>query len=138
MGRRMSAKRYFLVVWLAFAAPWIAGTGLGVYAESQIPANDGPAALAGPCSAGASASVSMACPERTVASLAGHSIASAGRIVQMDSSRSPDTAAPVRRPDLMDVIFVLGPPLLLLIAYCALLAARLTHDIRSPRLGDAE
>lgn len=133
----MSAKRYFLVVWLAFSAPWIAGTGFGVYAESQIPANDGPAALAGACG-GASASGSAACPERTVASLADRSIASAGQIVQVDSSGSPDTVAPVRHLNLMDALFVLGPPLLLLIAYCALLAARLTHDIRPPRLGDAE
>lgn len=134
----MSAKRYFLVVWLAFSAPWIAGTGFGVYAESQIPANDGPAALAGPCGGGASASGSTACPERTVASLADRSIASAGQIVQKDSSRSPDTVVPVRHLNLMDALFVLGPPLLLLIAYCALLAAHLTHDISPPRLGDAE
>lgn len=134
----MSAKRYFLVVWLAFSVPWIAGTGFGVYAESPIPANDGSAALAGPCGGGASASVAITCPERTVASLADHAIASAGQIVQMDSSRSPDTVVPMRHLNLMDALFVLGPPLLLLIAYCALLAAHLSHDIRLPRLGDAE
>lgn len=116
----MSAKRYFLIVWLAFSAPWIAGTGIGVYAESQVSASDGPAVA-------------------TVASLADHVIASAGQIVQMDSSRSADTVAPVHDLNVMDAIFVLGPPLLLLIAYgVALLTTRLAHCIRPSRLGDAE
>lgn len=118
----MSAKRYFLIVWLAFSAPWIAGTGLGVYAESQTSASGGPAVA-------------------TVASLADHFIASAGQIVQMDSSRSADTVAPVHDLNLnvMDAIFVLGPPLLLLIAYgVALLTTGLARGIRPSRLGDAE
>lgn len=121
----MSAKRYFLIVWLAFSAPWIAGTGIGVYAESQVSASDGPAVA-------------------TVASLADHVIASAGQIVQMDSSRSADTVVPAHDLpahdlNVMDAIFVLGPPLLLLIAYgVALLTTRLAHGIRPSRLGDAE
>ena len=108
----MRAKRYLFILWLAFAAPWIAGTGYGVYAESQPDPDEAPASAAADCPPGA-----RECSGPALAKLTARAIDVTGRAFRMDSARSADTAP--RTHDLVDAAFVFGPPVLLLVA-CAL------------------
>ena len=125
----MGAKRCFFIVWLAFAVPWIAGTGVGVYDESRMSVDESPSAAAGSCVSArkdgpSGAAVLVECSEKALASLTGRAMDAAGGAIQMDSSRSADTVEPVH--SFVDGAFILGPPLVLFIVYCLIfLAARL-------------
>jgi hypothetical protein len=124
----MGAKRYFFIVWLAFAVPWITGTGFGVYNESRMSADEISDAAAGSCASGHKGEQpgiagSMECREKALASLAGRAMEAAGGAIEADTSRSADTVEPVH--DFVDGAFILGPPLLLFIVYSvSFLAAR--------------
>ena len=117
----MGAKRYLFIVWLAFAVPWITGTGFGVYDESQMSADESSDAAAGSCASEREdeqpgVARSMECRERALASLAGRAMEAAGGAIETDSSRSADTVKPVH--GFVDGAFILGPPLLLLFIVC--------------------
>jgi hypothetical protein len=135
----MGAKRYLLIVWLAFAVPWVGGTTLGLYKESQATA-DGSAAAGIGC-AGDDASErarsggGAECQEKALASLTGRALDTAGDAVQLDRNRSADSIKPVHR--LADAMFILGPPLVLIAAYCLIfLAAGLSKDARQSGIGE--
>ena len=112
----MGAKRYFFIVWLAFAVPWIAGTGFGVYEESLTDADEMQSGAAGSCAGGQAGAATAECPEKELASLTGGALDAGIQAVQTDSSGSADTVEPVH--NLVDGLFILGPPVLLFAAYC--------------------
>jgi hypothetical protein len=118
----MDAKRYFYIVWLAFAVPWIAGTGIGVHEETR-PGGDetSVAAASASCLGQQAGAAASGCPEKAVASLGSGALDAAGQTVPTDSSRSADKAPPADA--FADGIFILGPPALLLAVYCVILLA---------------
>ena len=118
----MGAKRYFFIVWLAFAVPWIAGTGFGVYEEPLTDADEIRSGAAGACAGGSAGTGTAECPEKAVASLTGGALDAGIQAVQTDSSRSADTVEPVH--NLVDGLFILGPPVLLFAVYCLVFLIR--------------